>query len=155
MNFRRPLSVLTLIAGVSLVGTTAQAQDFSNQIGARMGEMKLLGANVGVLAGMARGRVDYDANMAQMAADNLVYISSIHQTGLWPEGSDNMALDTTRALPLIAEDFAGFEAKWKDLNTAAVALQAVASNGMAEMGPMIGPVGATCQACHETYRGPE
>ena len=50
---------------------------FANEgaIGARQGQFKIMALNIGVLGGMARGTVDYDAVQAQIAADNLAAIS--------------------------------------------------------------------------------
>lgn len=151
-TFFRPLLAAGLILGLA---AGAQAQSFDNQVGARQGQFKLNGAAIGTLAGMARGRIDYDAEMAQMAAAMLVATSQIPQTAiLWPEGSDNIAIDGTRALPAIWDDFADFQSKWADFGAAAVALQAVAGNGQEALGGALGALGGSCQACHDSYQAP-
>ena len=57
-----------------------------NAIEARQGQFKLYGHNIAVLGGMAQGRMDYDAEMAQTAADNLFHLTRHDQSRLWPEG---------------------------------------------------------------------
>ncbi|QBY00266.1 cytochrome c [Rhodophyticola sp. CCM32] len=137
------------------IGATAFAQqDFSSVIGARQGEMRVLSLNLGILGNMARGNIDYDAGMAQIAADNLVAISMLHQEPFWPAGSDNGAAENTRALPAIWEDQAGFAEDWSDLGTAATGLQAVAGDGLDALRGAMGPMGGACGACHDDFRQP-
>lgn len=148
------------LAGALAFGTTlptvAVAQDsYENQLKARQGQFRLIALNLGVLGGMARGTVPYDAAAAQAAADNLVAISSLDQGAMWPEGSDSMSIDGTRAMPSIWEDNADFLAKWGAVATGAAGIAAVASNGQDAIGPALGPLGGTCKACHEAHRAPE
>ncbi|MGI1663287.1 c-type cytochrome [Palleronia sp. KMU-117] len=139
-----------------LVPAAAIAQDgFAGQLAARQGQFDILALNIGVLGGMARGNTPYDAAMAQQAADNIVAVSRIAQTFNWPEGSDNMSIEGTRALPAIWDNLDDVVAKWAALGTAAEGLAAVAGTGQEALGPALGAVGGTCQACHEAYRAPE
>ena len=148
--------ILAAALGAALVlPVAALAQDgFANKINARQGEMDNHGLNIGVIAGMARGNTPYDAALAQEAANNIRAISTLTQTFSWPEGSDNMAVDGTRALPAIWENLDDFAAKWAALGTAAEGLVAAAGNGQEGLGAALGPVGGACQACHEAYRAP-
>jgi cytochrome c556 len=148
--------ILAAALGAALiVPLAAMAQDgFANQINARQGEMDVLSLNIGVIAGMARGNTPYDAALAQEAANNIRAVSTLSQTFSWPEGSDNMAVDGTRALPAIWDNLDDFAAKWAALGTAAEGLVAVAGNGQEGLGAALGPVGGACQACHEAYRAP-
>lgn len=98
--------------------------------------------------------MDYDAAAASAAADNIVAVSSLAQNH-WPAGSDAMAIDATRAEPMIWDDLDDFAAKWQDFGTKAAELQAVAADGQAGLGPAVGAVGETCKACHESYRAPD
>lgn len=156
MNFRK-LAILASTAvalGVAPALSVAQSP-FDNQLKARKGQFNLLALNVGVLGGMARGNIDYDATLAEAAANNIVAIASINQLPLWPEGSDGMSIDGTRAEPDIWDNFDDFAAKWGALATAAQGLPAAVSSGVAGIGPALGPVGGTCKDCHDTYRAPE
>lgn len=140
---------------IGLTGGAAFAEDpYENQLKARKGQFNLLALNVGVLGGMARGNVEYDAALAEAAAENIVAIAAINQTPLWPEGSDEMSIDETRAKPEIWENFGDFAAKWAAVGTAAEGLPAAVSSGAEGIGPALGPLGGTCKDCHDTYRAP-
>jgi cytochrome c556 len=150
----RTLAAASLAAALAFA-PAAFAQDFENQVGARQGQFKVMAVNLGVLGGMARGQMEYDAETAQAAADNIVTVTSLHQDFFWPEGSDNVMLDITRAEPSIWEDNADFLSKWSDTGEAAVALQEVAADGQEGLGTAVGELGGTCKACHDAHRGPE
>ena len=145
-----------ILIPMTMIGApgVAAAQDFSNQLKARQGQFRIMAFNLGVLGGMARGTADYDADLAVLAAENIATIAALHQDGMWPEGSDNMSIDGTRALPSIWEDTADFNAKWTALGDSADALVTVAGNGQEALGPAVGALGKTCGACHEAYRAP-
>lgn len=118
----------------------------------RQGQFKLFVHNFGLMGGMAQGRMDYDADMAQTAADNLFHLTRHDQSRLWPEGTDSMSVDGTRASPAIWDDLDDFVTKFSALQDAAESLQAVAGDGLDAMRAGFGPVGQACQACHESYR---
>jgi Cytochrome c556 len=144
-----------ILAAATMVAAPAMAQDFSAELKARQGQFRIMALNLGVLGGMAQGKIDYDADAAQEAADTLVAVSMISQTPHWPEGSDNFALDGTRALPAIWENTEGFLAKWSDFGEAALVMQTAAANGVEAIGPALRQVGGTCSACHDDYRQPQ
>lgn len=137
-------------------GTSVYAQDdFSAQLKARQGQFRIMAINLGILGGMAQGKTEYNAEAAQAAADTLVAVSTIQQAPMWPEGSDDMAIDGTRAQPTIWEENDDFLAKWTDFGTAAQTIQAAASGGVEGLGPAMGEIGGACKACHDTHRAPE
>ncbi len=144
--------IAAITAAALALPVTASAQSIENAIDARQGQFQIMQLNIAILGGMARGRVDYDATLAQQAADNLVSISMLHPAPFWPAGSDNATVDGTRALPAIWENLGDVVGIWGQFGEAAVALQAVAGDGQAALGPALGPVGATCSACHDNYR---
>jgi cytochrome c556 len=152
MRFLRAAAIATALGALALPAT---AQDFANEVGARQGMFKIMGLNVGILGGMARGNIPYDADAAQVAAANLVAVSAINPLNMFPAGSDNTAVATTRAQPAIWENIPDVGEKWAAFGTAAAGLQAVAGNGQEAVGAAMGALGGTCQACHEAYRGPE
>lgn len=136
-------------------GTAAMAQDdFSAQLKARQGQFRIMAINLGIIGDMAQGKTEYNAEAAQAAADTLVAVSMIQQVPMWPAGSDNMAIDGTRAQPSIWEQNDDFLAKWGDFGTAATALQASVAGGQDGLGPLMGQIGGTCSACHDNHRAP-
>jgi len=114
--------------------------------------MQVQAANLGVLVGMARGQIEYDAEAAQVAADNLVAIGMIDQRFFWPEGSSVESGADTKALPAIWEDYDDFIAKWEQYGEAAAAMQANAAGGVEAVGASLRELGGACGACHETYQ---
>lgn len=148
MTFRKLIGVSILAAGLAL---PAFAQD-NPAVGARQGQFKIYLQNFGVLGGMAQGRMEYDAATAQTAADNLFHITRLDQTSMWPEGTDSMSIDGTRAAPALWDNLDDFTSKYMALQTAVEGLQAAAGTGLDGMREAVGPVGAACQACHQAYR---
>lgn len=141
------------VCAATLLASPALAQDdFSDVLKARQGQFRIMALNLGILGGMAKGEVDYDAEAAQAAADTLVAVSMIQQGPHWPEGSDEMAIDGTRALPAIWENFDDFVTKWEGFGTAAANMQEVAATGQEALGPALGQIGDACKACHDDYR---
>jgi len=151
MKFRSIIAASAVITATGF-GTATIAQDLPFPVQARQGQMKMMGLNLGVLVGMARGDADYDADRAQIAADNLVALSSIDQAFHWPQDTDNMTLVGSRALPEIWENLPDFNEKYAALGAAAEGLAAVAGDGLDPMRAAFGPVGAACGACHDSYQ---
>ncbi|WP_233495472.1 c-type cytochrome [Rhodosalinus halophilus] len=147
---------VTVAAALALVAPAAMAQDdFAAQLQARKGQFRIMALNLGVLGGMAQGKIDYDAERAQTAADNLVAVTSIEQSLHWPEGSDSFSIDGTRAKPAIWDNMDDFQSKWEDVHAAAMEMQAAASDGREAVGAALQNVGGACKACHDEYREPE
>jgi cytochrome c556 len=148
MKFHGFLGALALGAALALPALA----DENPAIEQRQGQFKLYVHNFGVLGGMAQGRIDYDADLAQIAADNLFHLTRHDQSRLWPEGTDSASVTGTRANPAIWENLDDFVAKFGALQGAAEGLQQVAGGGLDAMRAGFGPVGQSCQACHESYR---
>jgi cytochrome c556 len=144
--FRR-LAAAALIAGLALPAAANEGA-----IKARQGQFQMFALNLGVLGGMAQGRVAYDADTAQEAADNLFHLTRNTQLGMWPQGSDNMAADGTRALPLIWDQNEDFLARYAALQAAAEGMQAAAGTDLATLQGALGGLGGACQACHQQFR---
>lgn len=147
-------TVFALAAATAVIGTVALAQDFSANVKARQGQFRIMALNVGILGGMAQGKIAYDAEAAQRAADTLVAVSHIDPAPLWPEGSDNMSMDGTRAMPSIWDQSDDFLAKWDAFGAAAAEMQTVAATGQEALGPAMGKIGGSCKACHDSHRAP-
>lgn len=143
-----------LAAAAVCAAGAAAAQSIEDTVAARQGMFKLLALNVGPLAGMAQGNIEYDAALAQAAANNLAALASLDQSRLWPEGSDNMSIEGTRALPLIWDDPDGFVARLAALQEGTVAMQAAAGEGLDALRGALGGVGGACSACHQDFRAP-
>ena len=150
----KPVHICAAALAAASIALPAVAQYFSRQVQARQGHMQTQALSLGTIAGMARGQIAYDAAAATEAAGNLMAISGLSIAPFWPEGSDSARMDGTRALPTIWENNADFLAKWDAFGEAAASLAAVAGDGQEALGPALGALGQTCQACHESYQEP-
>jgi cytochrome c556 len=143
-----------LLATLSLcaVATAALAQDINPAVSARQSHMKLNAHNLYYLIGVTRGRSDYDATLAQAAADNLVHLAMLDQSRYWPKGTSSDELAETHALPALWQNFPDVMEKVAAVREKAAALQAVAGTGMEAMGAAAGELNNACNACHKAYR---
>ena len=141
-------AVLLSLGGVALADSHTP---FGMQIEARKGIMIYRALQLGTLGAMAKGEVPYDAAAAQKAADNLMAVSNLDISMLWPEGSDNAAHPDTKALPALWTDPAVGEAG-KAYYAAATALQAAAGKDLDSLKAAMGPVGEGCGGCHKVAR---
>ena len=94
--------LLGLAATATLFTATATAgfaQDANPAVTARQSLMTLYAFNLGTLGAMAQGNVEYDADAAQAAADNLVKLSSLSVGPMWAAGTDDMSTCTTAKKP--------------------------------------------------------
>ncbi len=148
----RRLLTLALLAQCAVLAP-AFADPVEDAIKARRGYFTLLGANIGPLAAMAKGEIEYDAEAAATHAGNLEALGGYMVAPHFPEGSSNADKPgDTRAQPAIWSDFSGFAAKFGDYKAAVAGLPAKVSGGRAELGAALGAVGGTCKACHDDYR---
>jgi cytochrome c556 len=117
------------LAATAVLLSTPALAEVPQAVKARQGQFNIMALNLGILGGMARGTVDYDAEAAQAAADSLVAVSNISQPALWPAGTDTMSIDGTRAMPAIWDNLDDVLAKWASFGEAATAMAAVAFIG--------------------------
>lgn len=143
---------LALIAALIAAPTLSLAGPAEKTVEARQGFYSLIGANMGVFAAMAKGQMDYDAETAQTAADNIVTMTTYNPAHLFAPGTSSFDVDGSRAMPEIWEDMSGFQAKGADFVKAAMAMQDVAGKGKGEMAGALGALGGSCKACHKAYR---
>lgn len=145
----------TLAAAAVLVAGTAFAGPFDSAIKARQGLMDNYAFNLGMLGGMAKGAIPYDAAQAKAAADNLVTLTTLNEGAYWPKGSDMDAMKDndvkTHALPAIWEKKDDFMGHIKTLHDAAMKMQAAAGSQEGIRGA-IGAVGGACGGCHKAFR---
>lgn len=142
-----------VIAAAGLAGPgAALAQDVPPAVKARQAHMSLYAHNIGILGGMARGNIDYDAAAASAAASNLAALAALDQSTYWPPGTDSDTLMESRALPAIWENLPDVIEKAGALRGATEALAATAGDGLDAVRAGLGPVGQACGACHESYQ---
>lgn len=152
---------IAAISGLVLAGTFASTAISDSHadpaimgaVEARQAHMKLYAFNIGILGGMAKGAVEYDADAASKAAANLAMLATLDQSRMWPKGSDTDALgDATSALPAIWAEGSDVGAKAKAMIDASAAMKDAAGGGLDSLRGAIGALGASCGGCHKAYR---
>ena len=152
----QPRILSTIAVASLLLGMSAQAggHGANPAVAARQGHMQIMSLNIGILGQMARGNTEYNAESAAAAASNLALLGMVNQMAYWPEGTDSDSIEGTRALPAIWENIGDVIRISQEYASTTAALSEVAGNGLDEMRAALGPVGATCGACHDDYRQP-
>lgn len=139
-----------MMATVSIPAVAAEP--FEDEIKARQGYYQVIKYNFGLLGAMVKGKKDYDADMAATAANNILAMSKLNNSLLWPKGSDNSQLDNTRAKPAIWENYPDIKEKSGNWKSAVETLAVEAGNGLGALKSSFGPVGKACKACHDDYK---
>lgn len=146
---------LTLTAGlIATAGFAASHSSVSNKtVAARHAQMIMVSYHTGVLGGIAKGETEYSAEMVDAAATNLRELAKMQKATLWVAGTEQGAVDGSRAKAEIWSDPEGFAAAFTDMENAASAL--IGAADAAAVGAGMGALGGSCKACHEKYRGPK
>lgn len=144
---------IVLTAVLAALPVTAFAADpMKDLVEARQGYYKLLGANMGVLAGMAKGEIEYDGAKAQTAADNLKVLTTYNLGHLYAPGTSSDDVEGSNALPKIWDDMAGVQEKGIAFVAAVEELNEVAGLDRASLGQGVQKLGGACKSCHDEYR---
>ena len=152
MKFATRLCLLAI--GLGLTATGFAAQDANQKaIKARQGEMQLRAFNAGPLFGMAKGQIDYDAELASKLAGNLKLMLDLDNGRAWAAGSHNEAYPgETTALPKIWDTYPEIGEYGKKYKQAVTELAAAAGKGVDALKPAVGELGKSCKGCHDEFR---
>ena len=131
------------------------AQDVDDAIEARHGYMSMLSIDMGKLAGMAKGEIEYDEAAAQAAARNLAALAQYDLPALFVEGSSSDDNGDSDALPAIWQNSEDFTAKYAQFQEAAAAAPDAVVGGQGNVGAALQSLGGACKACHDDYRKPD
>lgn len=156
----RSLKLFVAAAAAALVAGTITAQEQPSPAQraheARDHQMHLHAFNLGHIGPMAQGEAEYDAEVAQQAADNIASLAQMLDSHLyWVEGSSSEELEESRALPAIWEKPEEFQAAIAKFQEAASNLQSAAGTDLAGLQGALGTLGQACGSCHESFRKPE
>ena len=145
---------ILVVIGLSLAFSASAAKDPNEKaIKARKAVMTLQSWYAGPLFTMAKGEMEYDAEMAKTYAEHLNTVANVEGGAMWPQGTDNGAYEgKTRALAEIWTTYPEVAKKGEALSEAAAALAAVAGDGLDALRSKIGPVGKACKGCHDDFR---
>lgn len=146
-------SIIVAIALSFPIGSLFASSHFDQAIKARKAEMQLRAFNLGQLGAMAKGAVEYNADVAKAAAHNLKLLSSLDGSAMWPPGSDNGAMgDKTTALPALWANFPKVMESVNMLRSASDTLAEAAGKDLASLRGAMGEVGKACGSCHKQFR---
>ncbi len=146
-------AVLGMVATVA-IGANHADPAISAAIKARQSHMQLFGFNLGTLGGMAQGKIEYDAEKAQVAASNLATLASVDFAPYFVVGSSNADVSETRALPAMWDDPEGVLAALAKLQDATAEMADSAGDGLEGLQAAMSALGGACGACHQSYRAP-
>jgi cytochrome c556 len=115
----------------------------------RQAAMTLQGKYFGPLAGMAQGKVPYNASVVQRNAGFLQDLSQMPWDGFDPSTKG----EKSAALPAIWEKPAEFKQAAERLESETAKLASVSKSGdEAAVKAQIGAVGKACGGCHDNFR---
>ncbi|MBB3710691.1 cytochrome c556 [Limimaricola variabilis] len=154
IHLRRPAIAA---AALALLAAPLSAEVFEPKKAQELREshMKLMGAHLGVLGTMAKGEMEYDANVASAAAEALAGLAQGTNGNYWVEGSSTEDLEDSRALPELWQDMEDVGQKAAALRDATQAMQEAAGTDLAALQGAMKSVGDACGDCHKAYRKPE
>lgn len=143
MQFFKPLAA----AGLALICASAWASD-SDLVKYRQRNMEILGGHMGSIGDIMKGKVPYTSDLATHA-DGLAATAKLVKEAFKQEATDK----DSEAKPEIWKDWASFEKKADDLETASNQLSlAVKSGDQGAIGAAVAGVGKSCKGCHEDYK---
>jgi len=151
-QWKKTLLVSGMVAlGLALTATAvAKSSPEEKAIEYRQGAFKMIGHHFGAMAGMLKGKVEFDAEAFKKNAEAVATLSQFPANG-FVEGSYD---GKTRAKKKIAENMDDFNKKLETFQIEAANL-AEAADGASDLDalkPSFGKVGQSCKACHKAYR---
>lgn len=148
---RLPFAIGLSIAIVATASLAATASD--KAVAARHAQMQMISYNTGLLGDIAKGDAEFDAALVASAAANLNALAKLDGTSLWIAGTEQGAIEGSRAKTEIWTDAAGFADKFAALEKASADMMDAADLDAVKAG--MGAIGGACKACHDTFRGPK
>ena len=144
-----------LMAGA---GSAMSGEAEDKAIKARQAVMQLLSFNLGKLGAMVKGDMEYDAEKATLAANNLKAVAHIRQDAMWPKGTamEEAGMEgKTWAKKAAWDTYPAVAKKHEALVAAADKMADAAGGGVDAIKGAIGAVGGSCKGCLEDFRAPK
>jgi cytochrome c556 len=146
---RSGLAAVVAVALGLAAGAALAQQKPEVMVKQRQAVMTLQGKYFGPMAGMAQGKVPYNADVVKRNSAFLDNLSRMAWDGFDPGTKDVKSA----ALPAVYEQQAKFKDAAARLENEAHKLWQVAQNGdEAAVKAQIGAVGKSCGGCHESFR---
>ena len=146
----KPLLSLVLIAAAAVYGPAhAQFAKAEDAVKYRKNALFVMQQNFARVAGMAGGKIAFDAKVAAESAAVAEYVSRLPWAA-FGEGTDK---GDTRAKPEIWKERAKFDEYADKMQTEMVKLSAAAKTGnLDSIKAAVNATGGTCKTCHDAYR---
>ena len=146
----KPILSLVLIAAVAADGPAhAQFAKAEDAVKYRKSALFVMQQNFARVAGMAGGKIPFDAKVAADSAAVAEYISRLPWTA-FGEGTDK---GDTRAKPEIWKERAKFDEYADKMQAEMVKLSAAAKTGnLDSIKAAVNATGGSCKTCHDAYR---
>jgi len=145
-----PLLAATACVGVASLWSAPALAQFAKPTDAikyRQSALTLMGSHFGRMQPVMKGQAPYDAAQIKANVQLLNTLAELPWAGFGPgtEGGD--------ARPEVWSDAAGFQQKRDRLKENLAKLSAAADSGdLGKVRAAFGDVGASCKACHDSYR---
>jgi len=144
------VAMMLLIGSFSSVPALAQFAKPEDAIKYRQSSLSVMGTHFGRLAGMAQGKIPYDA---KAAADNAAVVEFMSKLpwAAFGEGTDQGG--NTKAKPEVWSDNAKFKDAAEKMQAEVVKLAAAAKTGkLDDLKTAVGATGGSCKNCHDSFR---
>lgn len=149
MHLLNPVFAVTLCA-LAASPVAAQFAKPEQAIKYRQSAMYLMQHNVSWVAGMAQGKLPFDARQAAESAATAEFVSKLPWVA-FGEGTDKGA--PTKAKSDIWKDKVRFQEYAEKMQSEMTKLAAAAKTGNQDaLKPAVAAVGAACKTCHDTFR---
>ena len=148
--FRKiPMAAAGLLACAIALPAAAQFAKPEDAIKYRKAAFTVMARHFGVVAGMAAGKVPFDAKVAADNAEIATMMSKLPYAG-FVEGSDK---GDTKAEPKIWAEMDKFRAAAGKMQEEMAKLNVAAKGGNLDaIKAAVGDTGKACKACHDNYR---
>ena len=144
------VAMMLLIGSFTVVPAQAQFAKPEDAIKYRQSALSVMGTHFGRLAGMAQGKVPYDAKAAADSAAVVEFMSKLPWAA-FGEGTDQGV--NTKAKAEIWSDNAKFKDAAEKMQAEVVKLAAAAKTGkFDDLKTAVGATGGTCKNCHDNFR---
>jgi cytochrome c556 len=141
--------LMTAIGAAIALPAAAQFAKPEDAIKYRKSALTVMSTHFGRVAGMANGKIPFDAKAVSENADIAAFMSKLPFVAFIP-GSDQ---GQTKAEPKIWTEKDKFDADAKTLQDEMAKLATVAKGGNIDaIKAQVGETGKACKACHDNYR---
>jgi cytochrome c556 len=141
--------ILASVASAMALPASAQFAKPEDAVKYRKASLTLIGTHFGRVGAMVSGKVPFDAKVATENVELVAELAKLPWTA-FAEGTDK---GETRAKPEIWKEAGKFKEASDKFQAETLKLQAAAKTGNLDtLKTAFGATGASCKACHDTFR---